>query len=420
MAIQFAKGYRPDLQKKALTGTGLLNVTSYPKSARVMINDQLTTVTDDKLYLTPATYKIKIEKDGFHPWTKTLPIKPELVSSADARLFPIITATTPITFYQATNAVVSPDGSKIAYVLKNAPQDTTNGLYVNTIAGNILGSSNVQIAENSTSRDYSQALLIWSPDNSQILAVFSDKPQATKANPRPAEKISNSYLLSTKSLNSKNIADVTVRLPLIIKDWQDQYSKINQPTLSLYPKYISEILTNKALNVYFSPDKEKVLYTATENTTLPENDIAKSLPNVNSTPETRNIVKDSTYVFDLKEGTNYLLPFATKSAEVSKKIIIAADATPSASLASLKQIKAQSDAHSTTNISWYSNSRQVIVTNDDGVNIVDYDGQNLTNITYVRPQNGFVTPSLDGSKLIMLTNINQKPDTFNLISFDLK
>jgi len=419
VAIQFAKGYRPDLEKGALTGTGLLNVTSYPKSARVIINDKLTTVTDDKLYLTPATYNIKIEKDGFHPWTKTLPIKPELVTSADARLFPIITATSPITFYQATNAVVSPDGSKIAYVLKNAPQDTTNGIYVNTIAGNILGSSNVQITENSP-KDFSTALLVWSPDNSQILAVFTDKPLPTKSNPKPTEKITSAYLLSTKSLNSKNVADVTVRIPLIIQEWQDQYTKINQPTLALYPKYISDILINNSINVYFSPDKEKVLYTATLEATLPENDIAKSLPNINSTTESRNIAKNNTYVFDLKEGTNYLLPIATRSSEIAKQIILSTEATPTASLSSLNQIKIQADSRATSNLSWYSNSRQLIATNNEGVNIIDYDGQNLTNITYVKPQNGFVVPSLDGSKLILLTNINQKPETFNLISFDLK
>ena len=52
--------------------------------------------------------------------------------------------------------------------------------------------------------------------------------------------------------------------------------------------------------------------------------------------------------------------------------------------------------------------------------MVDYDATNITNITYVQPLENFVTASPDGSKLILLTNINQKPDTSNLISFDLK
>lgn len=418
VAIQFAKGYRPDLQNRSLSGTGLLSITSYPKSARVVINDKLTTVTDDKLYLLPGTYTIKIEKDGFHPWVKTLPVKSELVTSADARLFPIITATSPLTFYRASNAALNTDGSKIAYVLKNSPQEVTNGLYIHSISGNLLGSSNVQIAENSP-RDYSQALLVWSPDSSQILAVFTEKVAVTKT-VKSNEKISAAYLLSTKGMNSKTISDVTLRLPLIISEWQDQFAKLNQPTLDLYPRYMTDILTQKAVNVYFSPDKEKVFYTPTINITLPENEIGKLLPNINSTVEARSLIKDHTYLFDLKEGTNYSLLFATGSAEISKELIISANATPSASLSQIRQLRAQTDSRLTTNTSWYSNSRQLIVTNADGVNLIDYDGINSVNITYVQPLNGFVATSPDGSKLILLTNINQKVDTYNLITFDLK
>lgn len=413
-AIQYAKGYRPNIKEGSLQGSGLLNVTSYPKSARVIINDKLTTVTDDKLYLYPGSYTIKIEKDGFHAWTKTIPLKSELVSNADARLFPIITATYPLTFYQVSNAAINPDGTKIAYVQTNSPVDTANGLYVHSFSGNILGSSQyTQITDNST-KDFTKALLIWSPDSTQILAVFSEKQKNT-------EKITSAMLLSTKGMNSvKTITDVTLRLPLIINEWQDQYAKINKPILALYPNYLTDILTSQATNVYFSPDKEKVFYTVIADTNLPENEIGKTLPNINSTSETRNLKKDKTYLFDLKEGTNYQLDFSANSADLQKTIVTAAEATPSASIATLKQLKAQTESYSVGNLSWYSNSTQLIVTNSDGVNIVDYDGLNLTNITFVQPKEGFAVSNPDGSRLILLTNINQKTDIFNLISFDLK
>ncbi len=418
VAVQFAKGYRPDLQTRSLSGTGLLSVSSYPKSARVIINDKLTTVTDDKLYLLPGNYTIKIEKDGFHAWVKNLSIKNELVSSADARLFPIITATSPLTFYQVNNAALNIDGTKIAYVLKNSPQEITNGLYIHSLSGSLLGSSNVQIAEN-LPKDFSQALLTWSPDSSQILAVFIDKIKPTK-NTKETEKISSAYLLSTKGMNPRSMSDVTLRLPLIVKEWQDQYAKLNLPTLNLFPRYMIDILSTKAVNVFFSPDKEKVFYTPTSNINLPTNEIGSLLPNINSTPESRNLIKNQTYLFDLKEGTNYLLPFATGSANFAKELIITVSATPSASLSQIHQLRAQFESRLTTNLTWYSNSRQLIVTDQDGVNMIDYDGLNMVNITYVQPKEGFLTSSPDGSKLILLTNINQKSDTYNLISFDLK
>lgn len=423
-AIQYAKGYRPNLKDGSLQGSGLLSVTSYPKSARVMIDGKLTTVTDDKLYLSPGSYAIKIEKDGFHPWTKTVPLKSELVSNADARLFPIINATSPLTFYQVGNASVNPDGTKIAYVLTKSPVDTANGLYIHALQGNLFSSQYIQIADNAT-KDFTKALLIWSPDSTQILAVFTEKtlvPRSSKSEAgKTAEKVASAILLSTKGINNiKNIDDVTLRLPLIISQWQDQYVKINQPTLALYPRFLSDILINKATNVFFSLDKEMVFYTPTTSLNLPENEIGKALPNINATPETRVLEKDKTYLFDLKEGTNYQVSAASNSADIKKIIITTPDATPSASVASLKQLKAQTESYTVGNLSWYSNSRQLIVTNQDGVNIVDYDGLNLTQITYVQPLSGFVVSNPDGSRLVLLTNINQKADTFNLISFDLK
>lgn len=417
-AVQFAKGYRPDLKNRQIQGTGLLSVTSYPKSARVIINDKLTTVTDDKLYLAPSTYSIKIEKDGFHPWIKTTPIKPELVTSIDARLFPIISATTPLTFYKVTNPTINSDGTKIAYVLQNSPIEADNGLYVYSFTSNFLGSQSVQIT--SGGKDYSQAKLIWSPDSSQLLALFTETTPVTKTNPKGTEKLVSSQLLSTKNLNqTKNVTDVTYRLPLIVTEWQDQYAKINLPTLSLYPKYMADILTTKSVNVYFSPDKERVLYTPTENTNLPENDIAKTLPNINSTTEARNLKKDGTYVFDLKEGTNYEITGAIKVSDVAKTLITSSQSTPSASLDVLNQLKAQSESRYTTNLSWYGN-RQLIISDKDGVNIVDYDNLNLTNITAAQVDDNFIVPAPDGSKLMILSNINQRPDNFNLIFFDLK
>jgi len=411
--ILYAKGYRPNLKEGSLQGSGLLSVTSYPKSARVNINDKLTTVTDDKLYLYPASYNIKIEKDGFHPWTKTVPVKSELVSNADARLFPIITATSPLTFYQVSNPAINPDGTKIAYVLTNSPVDTADGLYIHSFSGNFLTSQYIQLTDNTT-KDFTKALLIWSPDSTQILAVFTDKTKTT-------EKISAAYLLSTRGMNNMTtISDVTLRLPLIINQWQDQYAKINKPILALYPTYLSDILTDKSVNVYFSPDKEKVFYTPTTDINLPENEIGKALPNINSTLETRSLQKDETYLFDLKEGTNYQLNFASNSADLKKIIITVAEATPSADVATLRQLKTQTESYTVSNLSWYSDSTQIIITNSDGVNIADYDGLNLTNITYVQPLYGFAVGSPDGSNLVLLTNINQKADVYNLISFDLK
>lgn len=424
IAIQFAKGYRPiSFKNPSIQGTGLLSVTSYPKSAQVYINDRLTTVTDDTLYLAPGDYTVKIVKTGLQPWTKTLPLKTELVTLTDARLFPSIPSFTPLTFYQVNNPITSPDGNKIAYVLSGSPFSQDNGLYVLSFGNSFLGNQTTQIT--GENRDYTKADLAWSPDSSQILAVFHD-----------ATKISAAQLLNAKSLNqSKNIVDVTVRLPQILNQWQDQLIKINQSSLAHLPDFMVKIASESAVNVYFSPDREKFLYTATQDGSLPENTIGKNLPNINSTPEIRDIKQDKTYVYDIKEGTNYQINEAVLDSNLAQPILTA-NQTPSPSPTTAKNakktpivdpllkhfsfLKAQVEPTLTQNLSWYSTNRHLVVVTDDGVSIVEYDDNNLTPITSAKLANRFAVATPDGNHLIILSNLNQKPDTFNLLSLDLK
>ena len=71
-----------------LSGTGLLVATSAPDGAQVFVNGHLTTATDNTINLAPGTYDVKIVKEGYLSWEKTLVIKNEVVTKADALLFP--------------------------------------------------------------------------------------------------------------------------------------------------------------------------------------------------------------------------------------------------------------------------------------------------------------------------------------------
>src|SRR5487761_809998 len=88
--IFYAEGYRFDqgLGKLNFSGTGLLVVTSSPNGAQVFINDHLTTATDNTINLAPGTYRVKIFKEGYFPWQKTITIDKEVVANAQALLFP--------------------------------------------------------------------------------------------------------------------------------------------------------------------------------------------------------------------------------------------------------------------------------------------------------------------------------------------
>jgi len=421
IAIKLAKGYRPNLKDLSLKGSGLLAVSSYPKQAKVLINNRLSTTTDDTLYLKPDTYQIQVIKEGFHPWSKQIDIKEELVSIAAARLFPTIPATTPLTFYHIQNITPSPGGDKIAFVVTDSPFKEDNGLYTLSLDNTLLGSKQSIQITNQNIYDYTKALLLWSPDSSQILATFYTQ-----------NVISSSHLLNAKNLNpEKNINDTTIQLSLILKQWQDQLALIDQSSLSQVPDFLKTILLEKSQNVYFSPDQQKVFYTPTEDLNLPENTLGNSLPNINSTPETRQLTADQVYVFDTKEGTNYQLPFTLppegsdpNRSGSSRGLLdyqIKEGSNPNESpLSLITKLKGQTDSNFTTNLRWYPNSTQLIHTQPNRVEIIDYDGLNPTTIIETQIIENFSAPSPNGNHLIILTNLNQKPDQQNLISLDLK
>lgn len=410
LTIKIAKGYRPSISKMTLNGTGLLSTTSYPKNAQVFINDRLTTVTDDTLYLSPDDYAVKIIKTGFYPWNKTFPIKSELVSSTDARLFPAIASSTPLTFYQVSKPLVSPDGNRLVYVLTNSPFSQDNGVYVLSLGNDtILGNQIVQIADMSV-YDYTKAELIWSPDGTQILAIFHDD-----------KKITASHLFNPRNMNqAKTLVDSTIRLPLLLTQWQEQLASVNKNSLTRLPELMEKIATVSAVNVYFSPDREKLLYTTKEDLILPDNLIGKVIQGVNPSLESRRLVAGKTYVYDLKEDRNYLIKEADYNRKISQPLVVAGGLPQTSILEQINLLRGQTDPHSTGNLSWYSTSRHLVVSNSDGVSIVEYDDNNITPIISAKINGNFAASSADGSHLLILSNLNQKPNIFNLISLDLK
>jgi len=436
IAIKFAKGYRPNLQKGGLNGMGLLSATSYPKTAQVFVNDHLTTATDDTLYLSPGTYTIKIAKEGFSGWTKTFPISSELVSATDARLFPSLPSISPLTYNGAENISISPDGNKVLFVVKNANLADNNGVFIlsmNSLTNNFLGNSQISQITDLSSYDYTKASFFWSPDNTEVLAVFLNTEN----------DIVSSHLLNIKGFNkAKDLTDTTVKLPLVIDNWQKQISVNNNNYLKLLPEYLLDIMKNSAVNIFLSPDQEKILYTTTKDLELSTNPLESSLPSINPTQQERHLQKNRIYVFDLKEGTNYLisadeksikslnplffLPDETKETD-STATATASTPTPTPSKSTslplidqLKTLAAQTNPLLSYNLTWYPTSRHLIITSPEEIAVIEYDGNNRTTIFQTNIEGQIAIPSPDGHRLIILTDLKQKNSLSNLFSIDLK
>ena len=117
----FARGYRFSLKDGfSSEPTGMISAVSRPKGASVYLDDKLITATDDTINLPPGVYQLKITKDGFLPWQKTVTIKPETVYQADIQLFSTVPNLKPITLTGAINPAVNTDNTKIIYAVASA------------------------------------------------------------------------------------------------------------------------------------------------------------------------------------------------------------------------------------------------------------------------------------------------------------
>ncbi len=400
LAIKMAKGYRPSLQTGGLKGTGLLAANSIPKGASVFINSKLTTATDDTLNLPPGDYDVTISKDGYISWSKKLKLQEELVTQTGARLFPAVPDLKPLTFSGAINPVPSPDGQKVVFGVQNSTNEAKNGLYVLDLTDRQFsfgGDTARQITRSQPKYDFTQGELVWTPDSTQILATLN----AAKDN-------EINILLNPNVFNdTANFRDVTARLPLIYNDWNDYLDKQDHERLKELPEFMQTVATESAEMFSFSPDNEMMLYLAKEKVTIPDK-LIDPLPSSSTQTESRSIEPGNVYVYDLKEDKNFWVastplptptpkPVSAKNKQTTKTAVILSD----------KQLAVNRFAHQTTKtIMWFSDSRHVVIVEDERILISDYDGTNRQTV-YAGPfSDKFAYPWPNTNRLMILASLN--------------
>lgn len=377
IGIYYAQGYRFNFNNpKLIQGTGLLVLTSKPDGARVVVDGHLTTATNNTINLAPGVYKVRIEKDGYFPWEKSITVNQETVSQANATLFPTAPRLESVTATGALNPTLDGTGSIIAYTVASASADK-NGVYTFNMGAPAilpLGGGSSQVT-NDLIASFSKAALSFSPDGTQLLASVS----ATLAqNP-------TAYLLSARSFNS-NPRDVTATLPQILADWDKQTTLKNKKLIDSLPRKIRPMAAANFGNPVISPEEDKILYVASQSASLPII-IKPRLPGTNSTPEQRNIKKGDTYVYDMKEDRNYLL--ATKEDAPAKFL-------------------------------WHPDANHLIYVKNAKINIIEFDGKNTTTV-YAGPfVDNLVFPWPDGSSIVILTNLNIPDAPNNLYRISLR
>ncbi len=397
--ISYGRGYRFNFGDRELNATGLVVAQSDPSGAQIIVDDKITTATQATLTLAPGWYNVTIAKEGFQPWKKRVKVQGEVVTKIDALLLPVNPSLTALTVSGVVSPILSPDGSKLAYVVPDQPQATISGtlsptrpgIWVLDLVDKPLGLNRDarQIAQ-SNGTDFSKAALHWSPDSKQILAT----PPTQTGLSAPL-----GYLLDTDKLNP-NLTLINIKT--VQTDWQTLKDQRTKEQLVTIPPAFTDVASTSATIIALSPDETKILYEATASATLPQI-ITPPIIGTDPTEETRTIKPNNLYVYDIKEDRNYLVlnaaqfPVAPIPTPVRKGTL--PTPTPVVDVSTI--------------LRWLPTSRHLVYVVKDKVQIMDYDGANVRT-AYAGPfWDSFAVPWASGGKLVILTNLNSSASEVN-------
>lgn len=244
LAIFVAKGYTFSAKEKRIVGTGIVTIASEPDAASVYVDGHLTTATNATISsLAPKTYSIKVIKEGFIPWEKKVEVREGLVTELKVTLFPSIPTIYPLTFNGVLNPTLSPDGSKLAFIV---PTTKKLGIWVWTQTRNqpisfARSAEPHQIATN-TIADFSKASLKWSSDSKQVLATLAE----------------SNFLLDADRLNTEP-RDITAILDSTVKGWiDDAKAKDEARILAIKDPNLRKTASDSA-GINWSPDETKFM-----------------------------------------------------------------------------------------------------------------------------------------------------------------
>lgn len=372
ISILYAKGYRLSFNEEnnnlQIGPRGLLVANSDPNGAQVFVDGELKTATNNTVSLAPNTYRVEIRKEGYLPWSKQVKIEKETVTQIDGFLIASAPSLTALTFSGVFNPVPSPDNTKIAY---GVPPTTDNGedkagLWILETVDLPLGFN--RDPRQITDGDLTEANWKWSPDGRQILLTTQN----------------GVFLLDTSVFTAQaQRRNMLSQLEAIEEEWQVERENRLQSKLAGLHDEIEKIFVRSAENIRFSPDEDRILYSARADDQIPEN-IVPQLPGSSTQPQERNIKTGQKYVYDIKEDRNF-------------------------------RVGSEDDV-----ISWLPTSINLLKPQEDKIVISDYDNMNEQVIfsgAYSFPHAYATTSS---SRILILTSLGGSSKYANLYWLSLK
>ncbi|MBU0531130.1 MAG: PEGA domain-containing protein [Candidatus Uhrbacteria bacterium] len=121
LLVLYTAGYRYNFNTGTIVQTGLFSVTSIPKGAAVIVNGKHEVNTPDFVkHLVPDEYELRLEKSGYHSWTKHLSIESKVTTFVEDVILFLVSSPQKQIYANIHDSQVSPDQNTIAYVASEA------------------------------------------------------------------------------------------------------------------------------------------------------------------------------------------------------------------------------------------------------------------------------------------------------------
>ncbi|HLD01243.1 MAG TPA: PEGA domain-containing protein, partial [Patescibacteria group bacterium] len=371
LVVLYGRGYRINLQdgKPDVSKTGILAAKSQPDGAQVYIDGDLTAATNENINLTPGEYTVRIVKDGYFSWEKHIAITEEVVTYADAYLFPTAPKLESITSTGIKNPILDPTKTKLAYTIASQSAQK-NGIYVYDMAANPViafqGAAR-QIADDTVAL-MSESVLSWSANGAFVIASVSSELGEGQ----------QTFQLEANSFN-ENPQDISETLSIFVAEETQRKLEEDRSRRSGLRRELRSLLQNHFRIISWSPDSTKILYQATTSATLPLV-IKPRIPGIHTLTEERILNKDAVYVYNISEDANYkLLDGLPENCNLIKGDCVLP-------------------------LLWFPTSKHLLHVHDRRIDIVESDGGNRTTL-YAGPfVDTYVFPWPNGSRFVILAN----------------
>jgi len=385
IGVVWARGFKPNFRTGTFQHTGLIVAQSRPVGAQVYLNGRLTDATDTNIsYLDPGSYRVRIQKDGFTTWEKSVNVQADLATEILALLFPVAPQISPLTTTGAFNPTLSPDSSKVVY---GAPGER-GGLFMLTFGSGpfSLGQGTKTILKNQSGYDFSKAKFLWSPDSKQVIASFTDDQNVNVGN-----------ILIDVDRSDQEIRDISGSLNSTLSAWQED---INTQSQTIAVRIPANIKTATASAALASPSPSPT-----------PDPITGLVPDSSLTTNPLSLNYFPTGFQPSPDGEKFLYKTNSPTGEGDYKVYNL----------KLKRESTMPNLSGLRNIAWFPDSEHLVIAQNNAISIIETDGFNKMVVYSGKFEDGFVYSNPSGSRLMLLTTLTQPEKTPpNLYAINLK